>query len=166
MSFKSYVAHATADGAFTLTDPKPLVFSGVNGLIARFVLTNKTRAGSPWKLCPGELHALAFAEQLVHGDRVIIFEQFDEGALEAQQLQCVQGISTAKTEMMFTFLPLIVLRETGPITMRYQDTKRTYSEDLTLDAGVLSPQGGWRWTKPHLALGGVVLSPARLPAAG
>jgi hypothetical protein len=145
-----------------LFDPQPLVFSGRQGLIARFVLGEPKRAASPWKLCPGELHALAFADTLVR-DRLIVFEESEETSRSLMWLQEVHGVSAARTEMLFSFVPLIVEdRELTPVVCR-AIPYRIYREELVLDGGVFAPAGGWRWTRPHLALGGVVLGQALAP---
>jgi len=160
MSFKSYAIRSTIDDLITLDDPQPLVFSGRNGLIAKFVLAEKERAMNPWKLCVGEIHAIAFAAKLVH-DRAIVFEQSEDSDRSLMWLQSISGISNSKTEMMFSFIPLAVVAPT-PLTVRRANVDRTYGEDLMLDGGVLSPNGPWHWKKPHLALGGVVLGSASL----
>ena len=159
MSFKSYALHPQPDGILMLDDPQPLIFSGPQGLIARFVLSDPTRASEPWKLCAGELHALAFPETLVR-DRAIFFEQVAEGRLELQRLQSVQGISGRRTEMMFSFSPVTLVHATLPIAILSPAVDRIYHEGLELEGGVLSPNGSWHWGRPHLALGGVVLQPA------
>jgi hypothetical protein len=159
MSFKSYALHRQPDGILVLDDPQPLIFSGPHGLIARFVRSDPRRAGEPWRLCPGELHALAFPDTLIR-DRAIFFEQVAEGKLELQWLQSVQGISGARTEMMFSFSPVTTVRAAAPIAIRPPAADRVYHEGLELEGGVLSPNGSWHWGRPHLALGGVVLQPA------
>jgi len=155
MSFKSYAIINTADDLITLEDPQPLVFSGQSGLIAKFVLSEKNRAMKPWKLCVGEIHALAFVEKLVR-DRAIVFEQAEDAERSLMWLQSVSGISNSKTEMMFSFTPLAVVAQ-NPLTVRRASVDCAYGEDLMLDGGVLNPNGSWIWKKPHLALGGVVL---------
>ncbi len=155
MSFKSYAILSIADDLITLEDPQPLIFSGRNGLIAKFVLSEKDRAMQPWKLCVGEIHALAFAAKLVR-DRAIVFEQAEDAQRSLMWLQSIAGISNAKTEMMFSFTPLTVVGQ-NPLTVRRPAVDCTYGEDLMLEGGVLAPNGPWRWKKPHLALGGVVL---------
>lgn len=155
MSFKSYAIRSTADDLITLEDPQPLVFSGRNGLIAKFVLSEKDRAMKPWKLCVGEIHAIAFAASLVH-DRAIVFEQSEDAERSLMWLQSISGISNAKTEMMFQFTPLAVVSQ-NPLTVKRGSVDCAYGEDLMLDGGVLNPTGPWTWKKPHLALGGVVL---------
>lgn len=159
MGFKSYAYHEQVDGSLTLDDPQPLVLSGPNGLIARYVLANGEKARGPWKLCPGELHALAMVETLVR-DRVIVFELVEENQLELLELLSVNGLSSDRTDLMVSFSPLTVVQPAGPLTVRRSEVGRTYGEDLTLDGGVDAPKAKWRWTKPHLALGGVVLQPA------
>jgi len=160
MSFKSYAIRSIASDIITLEDPQPLVFSGRNGLIAKFVLSEKERAMRPWKLCVGEIHALAFPAKLLH-DRAIVFEQSEDSDRSLMWLQSVTGISNAKTEMMFSFMPLAVVSQ-NPLTVRRASVDRAYGEDLMLDGGVLSPNGPWNWKKPHLALGGVVLGSSSL----
>ncbi|MFT3782967.1 MAG: hypothetical protein QM790_13245 [Nibricoccus sp.] len=155
MSFKSYAIRSEVDGLVVLEDPQPLVFSGRNGLIAKFVLSEKDRAMKPWKLCVGELHAIAFPAGLVH-DRAIVFEQAEDAERSLMWLQSVSGISNAKTEMMFQFMPLAIVSQ-NPLTVRRGNVDCAYGEDLMLDGGVLNPTGAWVWKKPHLALGGVVL---------
>jgi hypothetical protein len=160
MSFKSYAIHGTIDDLITLDDPQPLVFSGRHGLIAKFVLREKDRAMNPWKLCVGEIHAIAFPAKLLH-DRAIVFEQSEDADRSLMWLQSISGISNSKTEMMFSFIPLAIESQ-NPLTIRRAAVDRTYGEDLMLDGGVLSPDGPWHWKKPHLALGGVVLGSANL----
>jgi len=160
MSFKSYAIRSTVDDLITLDDPQPLVFSGRHGLIAKFVLSEKQRAMNPWKLCVGEIHAIAFAAKLVH-DRAIVFEQSEDAERSLMWLQSISGISNSKTEMMFSFTPLAVVAQ-NPLMVRRSTVDRSYGEDLMLDGGVLSPDGAWVWKKPHLALGGVVLGSASL----
>lgn len=156
MSFKSYRATPTENG-FELDQPRPLVFSGPAGLIARYVQANPHDAGGPWKLCPGQLHALAMPDLLVR-DRMIIFEDSHEDGVDCQWLQEIRGVSNTSTEMMFCFTPLqVVGRHADKITVTETKPRRTYAEDLSLDGGVLKPKGSWHWKKPHLALGGVVL---------
>ena len=162
MSFKSYACHTLADGALEFTDPQPLVFSGRHGLIARFVLAEKERAAAPWKLCPGELQALAFPAGFT-GDRALVFEEATDTTLELQWLQSIHGVSGTRTEMLFSLLPLTVEHAGNPLRVRHPAVDRTYAEELILDGGVHAPEGPWRWCKPHLALGGVVLQ--RRPAA-
>jgi hypothetical protein len=158
MSFKSYALHPQPDHTLVLQDPQPLVFSGPHGLIARFVLSDPARASDPWKLCAGELHALAFPSLLVR-DRAIFFEQTAGNKLELQWLQCVQGVSGRQTEMMFSFSPLTVVHSVGSLVVRPPTSDCTYNEGLQLEGGVLSPNGSWHWGRPHLSLGGVVLQP-------
>lgn len=160
MSFKSYAIRTTRDDLITLDDPQPLMFSGRKGLIAKFVLSEKNRAMSPWKLCVGEIHALAFPAKLLH-DRAIVFEQAEDSERSLMWLQSISGISNSKTEMMFSFMPLAVVNQ-NPLTVQRAAVDRSYGEDLMLDGGVLSPEGPWLWKKPHLALGGVVLGSSTL----
>jgi hypothetical protein len=160
MSFKSYAIRHTVDDQIVFDDPQPLVFSGRNGLIAKFVLSEKDRAMNPWKLCVGEIHAIAFPSTLVR-DRAIVFEQAEDSERSLMWLQSISGISNAKTEMMFSFTPLAVVAQ-NPLTAQRPAVDRTYGEDLMLDGGVLSPDGPWHWKKPHLALGGVVLGSSAL----
>jgi hypothetical protein len=159
MSFKSYAQTVQPDGSWHLTDPQPLVFSGRHGLIARFVGQEKDRASEPWKLCPGELHALALPGELIC-DRVIVFEQSGGETLELLWLQDVRGVSAATTEMMFSFTPLTVEQTRPALRVKEPNVACAYGEDLTLDGGVANPTGSWHWRKPHLALGGVRLGPA------
>ncbi|RRJ97012.1 hypothetical protein Ga0100231_025055 [Opitutaceae bacterium TAV4] len=156
MSFKSYAITTLDDDSIELADPQPLVFSGHHGLIARFVRAEPKRAIDPWKLCPGELHALAFPEGFT-GERAIVFEETTETTLEIQWLQSIHGQSAARTEMLFSFTPLRIESARLPLRVRPPTVSRTYAEELVLEGGVLSPQGTWRWCKPHLNLGGVVL---------
>jgi hypothetical protein len=158
MSFKSYALHPKPGQTIELDDPQPLIFSGPQGLIARFVRTDPVRAGAPWRLCPGELHALAFPDTLIR-DRAIFFEQVVETRLELQWLQCVQGVSGSRTEMMFSFSPVTVIHSSASIVILEPESDRIYTEGLELEGGVLSPKGSWHWGRPHLALGGVVLQP-------
>ena len=155
MSFKSYAIRSEADGLVVLDDPQPLVFSGRNGIIAKFVLSEKDRAMSPWKLCVGEIHSIAYVAGLVH-DRAIVFEQAEDQERSVMWLKSVSGISNSKTEMMFQFVPVAVVSQ-APLTVRLAGADKAYGEDLMLDGGVLSPNGSWHWKKPHLALGGVVV---------
>jgi hypothetical protein len=164
MSFKSYALHPQPDHTLSLDDPQPLVFSGPHGLIARFVRSDPTRASEPWKLCTGELHALAFPDLLVR-DRAILFEQVTGGVLEFQRLESVQGISGRRTEMMFSFSPLRVVRSSVSLVILPPTSGCIYNEGLQLEGGVLSPNGSWHWGRPHLALGGVVLQPPAVPPA-
>lgn len=163
MGFKSYAYREQPDGSLALDDPQPLVLSGANGLIARYVVANGEKARGPWKLCPGELHTLALVDALVR-DRVIVFELVEDGTLELLELQGINGVSGERTDLMVSFSPLIVLQTAGPLIVRRSEINRTYGEDLTLDSGVDAPKGKWRWTKPHLSLGGVVLQPAKVRA--
>ncbi|MBK9991593.1 MAG: hypothetical protein IPP19_12845 [Verrucomicrobia bacterium] len=160
MSFKSYAIRSTDYDLITLDDPQPLMFSGRNGLIAKFVLSEKNRAMNPWKLCVGEIHAIAFPAKLLH-DRAIVFEQAEDSERTLMWLQSISGISNSKTEMMFSFTPLAVVNQ-NLLTVRRSAVDRSYGEDLMLDGGVLSPEGPWHWKKPHLALGGVVLGSSTL----
>lgn len=164
MSFKSYAVETSADGLMILSDPQPLMFSGRHGLIAKFVLGEKDRASRPWKLCPGEIHALAFVETLVR-DRVIMFEQSEDLERSLMWLQSISGISNSTTEMMFSFTPVIVAGQ-NPLRVKRGAVDRGYGEDLALDGGVYAPTSGWRWKKPHLALGGVVLGSRTRPGGG
>ena len=154
MSFKSYSVQSLEGGRLELSEPRPLVFSGRNGLIARFVQGEPRRAADAWKLCPGELHALAFAGLLVR-DRLIVFEESDGATASYMWLQEVKGVSDARTEMLFSFVPL-VLQHRGPPLVCGIVRERTYNEDLVLDGGVNEPAASWHWCRPHLALGGVV----------
>ena len=141
-----------------LSDPRPLMFSGRQGLIARFVEKEKQRAAEAWKLSPGELHALALPGDQVR-DRVIVFEQADGAGLELMWLQNVRGVSAETTEMLFSFTPLRVELVNPMLLVKAPNAACAYGEDLTLDGGVSNPAGSWRWRKPHLALGGVKLGP-------
>lgn len=159
MSFKSYAQTIQSDGRWRLTEPRPLMFSGQHGVIARFVQQERDRASEPWKLCPAELHALALPGALVR-DRVIVFEQSDGQALELLWLQDVRGVSAATTEMLFSFTPLTVEQAHPLLLVKEPNVACAYGEDLTLDGGASNPSGSWHWRKPHLALGGVRLGPA------
>ena len=159
MSFNSYAQTIQSDGRWRLTDPQPLMFSGRHGLIARFVGQEKDRAAEAWKLCPGELHALALPGALVR-DRVIVFEQADGETLVLLWLQDVRGVSSATTEMLFSFTPLTVEQTRPEFLVKEPNVSCAYGEDLTLDGGVANLTGSWHWRKPHLALGGVRLGPA------
>ena len=166
MSFKSYAQTIQPDGRWMLSNPQPLMFSGANGLIARFVTREKARAAVAWKLSPDDLHAMALL-----GDpgrtRVVVFEQADGGGLELMWLQNVRGISAETTEMLFSFTPLTVDLVHPMIVVKAPNASCAYGEDLTLDGGVSNPNGSWKWKKPHLALGGVKLGPpVALRAAG
>jgi hypothetical protein len=163
MSFKSYAFRALPDGALEFTDPQPLVFSGRNGLIALFVKSQPALAAEPWKIGADELHALAFPAG-IPGERALVFEEATENTLELQWLQSIHGVSAARTEMLFSLLPLIVEHASPPIQVRRPAIDRTYGEELILDGGVDALDGPWRWCKPHLALGGVVLQRRKEPA--
>lgn len=158
MSFKSYARHFQPDGRWLLEDSQPLVFSGRHGLIARFVERETARASEAWKLCPGELHALALPGDFVR-ERVIVFEQIDDDRLELLWLRDVRGVSATTTEMLFTFTPLKIAQSRPQLLVETPNDACTYGEDLTLDGGVGSRTGSWHWRKPHLALGGVRLGP-------
>jgi len=159
MGFKSYALHSRSDDSFILDDPQPLIFSGPQGLIARHVLSAGERAREAWKLCPGELHALALVERLVR-DRIIVFEQVEDASLELLELESVNGVSSHRTDLMFSFSPLTVIQTHAPLIARRAAAGRTYGEELALDGGIDAPKAAWRWSKPHLAIGGVVLRPA------
>jgi hypothetical protein len=162
MSFKSFSVQSLDGDRLALFDPQPLVFSGRNGLIARFVRGEPRRAASPWKLCPGELHALAFPDTLVR-DRLIVFEESDVAARSLMWLQEVHGVSAARTEMLFSFVPLVAEdRRLTPVVCQ-AIPYRIYREELVLHGGVLASAADWRWTRSHLALGGVVLGPGVAP---
>jgi hypothetical protein len=158
MSFKTYAQTVQPDGRWMLSDPRPLMFSGRPGLIARFVEQEKQRAAEAWKLEPGELHALALPGDLVR-ERVIVFEQQEGSVLELMWLQNVRGVSAETTEMLFSFTPLRVEQVQPMLLVREPNAACAYGEDLTLDGGVTNLSGSWRWRKPHLALGGVKVGP-------
>lgn len=162
MSFKSYAVQIQADGSLLLTDPQPLTFSGRNGLIARFTLAGGKGAEDTWRLCPGEVHALALPE-LQLGDRMIVFEQSEDASLEVLELQAINGLSGSSTEMMFSFGLLNVIRGEGPLCVKPAPGSKTYTEELALDGGRDDPKGNWRWKKPHLAIGGVMVGGAGVP---
>jgi hypothetical protein len=165
MSFKSYAVTALPEGGLLLDDPQPLVFSGRHGLIARFVLSAGERAQSRWALCAGELHALS-SPALQLGERMIVFEQSEDNAIELLALKVIQGCSAERTEMMFSFEALHVLRRAPRLCVEELDTGRTYIEELSLEGGVYAPAASWHWRRPHLALGGVLCrrdSMARVP---
>jgi hypothetical protein len=164
MSFKSYALRALPDGALEFTDPQPLVFSGRHGLIALFVKTQPARAAEPWKMGPDELHELAFPAGFT-GERALVFEEAAENTLELQWLQSIHGVSATRTEMLFSLLPLIVEQSNPPLRVRRPEIDRTYGEELILEGGVTALDGPWRWCKPHLALGGVVLQRRKGPTA-
>lgn len=153
MSFKSYAFRRLDDGVLEFTDPQPLVFSGRHGLIARFVTAQPYRASGQWKLEPDELHGLAS----LSGNRVLVFEETTETTRELQGLQSIHGVSDLRTEMLFSLLPLEIEHADNPLRVRHSAVDRVYAEELILDGGVNAPNGPWRWCKPHLALGGVVL---------
>jgi hypothetical protein len=155
MSFKSYAIHVQPDGSLHLDDPHPLVFSGRNGLIAKFVRATPERASEPWILVPAELHALASPE-LVVVRRMIVFEQTEENKVERLMLESVRGISTDQTEMMFTFRPLVAVAGGASGPGWKVNAGKAYTEGLELEGGVSAPRASWRWGRPHLALGGVV----------
>ena len=156
MSFKSYASFSHAgDGSLVLHDPQPLVLSGRNGLIARFVAAEAGRADRPWKLCPADLHRLA-SPSLAAAGRHIVFEQTAEAQLELLLLQSVTGVSTEHTDMIFAFETLVVEAPSPHLRVRLPAQRRVYTEELSLEGGVLTPGGSWHWRKPSLALGGVV----------
>ncbi len=156
MSFKSYATSQLPDGSSVLTDPQPLVLSGRHGLIARFVLGAPKRAAERWALCPGELQALA-APPLMAGERMIVFEQAKDAALEVLALETIHGISSDRTDMMFAFRPLRVLERSPAFRVGDAPGRRTYMEELALEGGVhAAPSANWRWREAHLALGGVI----------
>lgn len=154
MSFKSFLVHSREGDWFALSEPRPLVLSGRTGLIACFVLGEPKRAAVSWKLTPLELQALAFGGVPVQ-DRIIVFEESDGAKFSYLWLQEVKGVSDARTEMLFSFAPLLVEHGGPPLVCRAVP-QRIYNEDLVLDGGVDAPAASWHWTKPHLALGGVV----------
>jgi hypothetical protein len=155
MSFKSYAVTPLPDGSLLLDDPQPLIFSGRHGLIARFVLSAGERARARWALCAGELHALS-SPALQVGERMIVFEQAEENAIELLALKVVQGCSAERTEMMFSFQALHVLSRAPRLCVEELDTGRTYVEELSLEGGVYAPAASWHWRRAHLALGGVL----------
>ena len=155
MSFKSYATHTLPDGSLHLQDPHPLVFSGRDGLIAKFVQASPARASEPWILEPAELHALA-VPALVAAQRVIVFEQTEEHRVERLMLESVRGLSTDRTEMMFTFRPLVAVTGGAGEPSWKVNTAKAYTEGLELEGGVSALNATWRWGQPHLALGGVV----------
>lgn len=159
MSFKSYATLPLKDGSLELSDPHPLKFSGPDGLIARFVAAQPSRAAAPWKIQHDELNSLSG----LSGERALVFEEAGEGSLELQWLQDIHGISDTRTEMLFSMLPLKVESATRPLRVRYPTINRVYAEELILDGGVGALEGTWRWCKPHLSLGGVVLQKRALP---
>ena len=154
MSFKSYLIRPSGAG-LALVDPQPLVFSGRQGLIARFVTAERERAFRQWCLGGAELHGLA-SPPLSGSGRMIVFEQIEEDAVELLTLESVRGVSSERTDMMFTFRPLRVVHRTPALVVEAVTGGLTYTEELTLDGGVLALAAQWRWRRPHLALGGVV----------
>jgi hypothetical protein len=155
MSFKSYEISALPDGSLRLHDPEPLVFSGKNGLIARFVLTAGERAQERWMLSPGELHAVAIPD-LPSASRLIVFEPAAHDRAELLELDVIHGTSGERTEMMFAFHALDVEARLPSLVVRRRSDNTTYIEELSLEGGAFAPAGTWRWRRPHLALGGVV----------
>lgn len=155
MSFKSYAVTTLPDGSLLLDDPQPLVFSGRQGLIARFVLSAGERAQNRWALCSGELHALS-SPALQMGERMIVFEQAEENALELLALKMIHGCSAERTDMMFSFQGLRVRTRAPRLCVEGTDTRRTYVEELSLEGGVFALAASWHWRRPHLALGGVL----------
>lgn len=162
MSFKSYAVTETADGAWQLHDPKPLIFSGRHGIIARYLFTKKDPPETV-RLTPVDIHQLAAITTEQH--RIIAFEQAEDSELEILQLESISGTTGLKTEMLFSFRPLSLVGVHGAVpTVRLPTSARTYTEELVLDGGTSSPNGSWRWRKQHLALGGVVCGSAPTPA--
>lgn len=164
MSFKSYAFCRDSDGSQVLSDPEPLVFSGRQGLIARFVLGTAKRTEQPWRLCPGELHALALPALQLR-ERLIVFEQAEANTLELLVLEDIHGLSHERTEMMFRFRPLRLLGCVPQLRVGEPAANRVYTEELSLDGGVTAPTASWRWRRTHLALGGVVCGSAGWPDA-
>lgn len=155
MSFKSYTTRDQPDGSVHFDDPHPLCFSGRDGLIARFVRASPDRASEPWILEPAELHALA-SPALAAVRRTIVFEQTEGDKVERLMLESVRGLSTDRTEMMFTFRPLVLVADGAGRPCWRSNPSNAYTEGLELEGGVSAPTASWRWGRPHLALGGVV----------
>ncbi len=155
MSFKSYAVTTTPNGSLLLEDPQPLVLSGPNGLIARFILSAGERAHSRWTLCPGELHAAALPG-LQTGARMIVFEQSTAAESEMLVLDAIYGTSAERTEMMFSFHAVDVTTRVPVVVVCERTDGTTYIEELTLEGGVFAPAAHWNWRRPHLHLGGVV----------
>lgn len=157
MSFKSYHATEQPDGSLELSDPRPLVFSGRHGLIARFVLGEPDKCADRWRLSPEQIQTLAFPDDAQAASRVLVFEDADGAVLNLQLLESIHGNSGARTEMLFSLLPLVIDHRSAKPRIRRPSVGRTYAEDMILDGGTDAPNGTWRWHKTHLALGGVVL---------
>ncbi len=156
MSFKSYAScSCSGDNALVFSDPQPLVLSGRQGLIARFVQAEPVLADRPWRLSPEDLHRLANASLHAAG-RQIVFEQTEDAQLELLLLQSVTGVSSDHTDMIFAFETLIVVERGPTLKVRPPSQRRVYTEELSLEGGVLCLRGTWHWRKPALALGGVV----------
>ena len=155
MAFKNYHLVPAESGTWWLDAPEPVVLSGPNGLIARYVLADRKRAASPWQLTPLELLRLAGAP---HPEtRWIVFEQAESDGLRLSRLERISGISAAKTEMLLTLSPFAVIQAGPALFVRQPPDGRSWSEELALEGGAFSPSGTWRWCLRSLNVGATVL---------
>src|SRR6266568_4026829 len=85
MAFKCYQVTSAGHRCWQLNAPEPLLLSGRHGLIARHVLANRDRAGTPWQLTPADL--LRLVEPPRAADCWIIFEQAEATELLLSRLE-------------------------------------------------------------------------------
>lgn len=153
MGFIHYKAKEQEAGLFELRDGRKLVFSGKEGLVARWIGANPEHSQKPWHVDAAAWLTLSLGNSPVAEDWVV-FEQRDEaGNPRHARLLGVGGVcGNTKTEMMFSLVPLLSEGSSPILKVRLEQKQRIWSEELSLE-GVFPGQGTWRWCAPKLAIG-------------
>lgn len=170
MPFKIYQATPdAANNGWRLLTPLALRFSGQQGIIARHVRTLAPNAeGQAWALDESDIAGLVLPVPPLLEAPVTylpVFEQVEgagegTGALRLSRLRRIRGVSTATTELLFTFSPLAVFFSAGVdagICVREPSNAREWSEELSLNGGLENLDGPWTWGDRALNIGAAVI---------
>jgi hypothetical protein len=166
MPFQSYEATATNNGEWLLQNPLLLLFSGNNGIIARYL-----RASLPmpenqcWTLLEDDIQDLMDPAPPPPGPpaarhRWMIFAQNENGGLRLRRVERIRGLSDRQTELLITLSPLILKSLSTDRTrcvVQQPPNARQWSEELALDGGVSNLSGPWTWCARELNIGAAVV---------
>lgn len=169
MPFLSYQATPADNGGWLLEEPLPLIFSGRNGIIARYV---KTSLGPDsdnlcWTLLPDDIQALMEPpspplQPPADNVRWMVFVQKEGDHLRLSRILRIRGTSNRQTELLFTFSPLHPAPSSDDVEsdqhlVQEPSHARQWSEELALNGGIASLDDTWTWHVRELNLGAAVI---------
>ena len=156
MGFISYQIVPQSNDSWKLEQPRPLRFSGPQGLLAQWYRLNRLGAAEgTWMVQAGEWLTLAVGAEAAAGSW-IIFEQVNNGVRSYARLERINGRFGSESRLMLQFRPLQCVGDGLPLVVRETESACSWSEELSIDGGDGSSTCSWRWAAPKLGFASVV----------